>query len=397
MSMKENNILFIDNHILTWYNERNRKFTSTFIFGVSAMSRYAANERRQRMKLTTVKRLICAALAAATLLAGAPAFAAEGSQTAAYWRNAPVVEGNTAYCWNEAGKQTFYLKYSEEIWAPLRTVAEWMGKDLVKDANAKSFSLSGSKTPLYRDQVQKDKGEQGIYDALSADAYLAKMKEAVPVTVLSGARLTVDGKAIAITGTNNKPASMISWDGDVYIPLSTAAKMMNMVVKHNKRTPVIDGVECPEIESLYIRTQLTDEQLTACKTYATTLKTVFDAYNENLNQDVSTMEAADQTINTLLGYMYTLKNTPKPDVRLLDKEYAAIQSAADEAIKVYKGIQQMIQNKEDLQRIQFAIEVDWEFKGYPKRQLGLRQQSAELMGANAMIHVLYLYNSVFEI
>jgi len=95
--------------------------------------------------------------------------------------------------------------------------------------------------------------------------------------------------------------------------------------------------------------------------------------------------------------MYTLKNTPKPDVRLLDKEYAAIQSAADEAIKVYKGIQQMIQNKEDLQRIQFAIEVDWEFKGYPKRQLGLRQQSAELMGANAMIHVLYLYNSVFEI
>ncbi len=346
--------------------------------------------------MNLAKRFLCAVLAGAAMITAAPAFAADAAKTAAYWRAAPIVEGNTAYCWNEQGKQTFYLAYDNEVYAPLRTVAEWMGKDLAKDAAGKAFTLSGSKTPLFRDQAYSDRGEERVYSSLSADAYLAKMKEPVPVTPISGAKLTVDGKAVTITGAEDKAASLLSWSGDTYVPLRTAAKMMNMTANYTKRTPELNGTKLPEIDNIYIHTKLTDEQLAACKTYADTLKKVFDDYNANLNPDVSTMEAADAAIQKLIGYMNTLKQTQKPDVRMLDKEYASMQSAADEALKVYKEIEQMIKNKEDLKRIQFAITVDYQFIGYPERQLGLNQRGAASLGTDAMVHVFKLYNNVYE-
>lgn len=175
-----------------------------------------------------------------------------------------------------------------------------------------------------------------------------------------------------------------------------AGKAFTLSGSKTPRTPEPNGTKLPEIDNIYIHTKLTDEQLAACKTYADTLKKVFDDYNANLNQDVSTMEAADAAIKKLIGYMNTLKQTPKPDVRMLDREYALIQSAADEALKVYKEIEQMIKDKAGLKRIQFAITVDWQFNGYPERQPGLYQRGAESLGGDATMHVFKLYNNVYE-
>ena len=175
-----------------------------------------------------------------------------------------------------------------------------------------------------------------------------------------------------------------------------AGKAFTLSGSKTPRTPELNGTKLPEIDNIYIHTKLTDEQLAACKTYADTLKKVFDDYNANLNPDVSTMEAADAAIQKLIGYMKTLKQTQKPDVRMLDKEYASMQSAADEALKVYKEIEQMIKNKEDLKRVQFAITVDYQFIGYPERQLGLNQRGAASLGTDAMVHVFKLYNNVYE-
>lgn len=343
------------------------------------------------------KNLICAALAAVTTLSGVPAFAADAGQTAAIHRDSPVVEGNRAYCWNEAGKQTFYLEYNKEVYAPLRTVAEWMGKDLTKDAGGKVFTLSGSKTPLFRDQAYPDKGEKNIYSDLSSDAYLAKMEEPVPVTLLGDVRILVDGKAIAVTAADGKSAKPLSWSGDVYIPLGTAAKMMNMEIKYTERTPVSNGMELPKIESIYIHTKLTDAELAACKTYADAVKKVFDEYDTKvLNPDVSTMEAASAAVQKCIGYMNTLKQIPKPDVRMLDREYTEMIADADEALKGFQTVAQMIQNKEDLKKVQFAILTDWQLKGYPEYSLDFYQERMTVLGVSAVHHALYIYNYVYE-
>lgn len=57
------------------------------------------------MKL--MKRLMCAALAAAALLSSAPAFAAEAPETAVFWSHSIYVEGNEAYSWNDGGSGCF--------------------------------------------------------------------------------------------------------------------------------------------------------------------------------------------------------------------------------------------------------------------------------------------------
>lgn len=343
-----------------------------------------------------IKRLFCTVLAGMAMMTAAPAFAADSTQTASYWRPAPVVEGNKAYCWNEAGKQTFYLEYNKEVYAPLRTVAEWMGKDLAKDAGGKAFTLSGSKTPLFREEARSDKGEENIYSSLTSDAYSAKLEEPVSVSPLGSTRLTVDGKAVTVIGAEGKPASLISWAGDVYVPLHTAAKMMNMDIKYTQRVPELGGTQLPSIENIYIHSKLTEAQLTACKTYADAVKKVFDDYNKNLNPDVSTMEAASAYIQKMIGYMNTLKTTPKPDVRMLDAEYTAMIASADEALKGYQSIAQMIQNKTELKKVQFAIQVDYQLKGYPERTLDFYQQGARALGINAVHHALYIYNYVYE-
>lgn len=344
-----------------------------------------------------LKRLLCAALAGMAMVTAAPAFAVDASLTASIFLHSPVVEGNLAYCWNEAGKQTFYLEYNKEVYAPLRTVAEWMGKDLTKDAGGKAYTLNGSKTPLFRNQALSENGEEDIYDYLTGDARRAKLEEPVPVTLLSDVRLMVDGKAVAVTDAENKAAKLLSWSGDVYVPLRTAAKMMNMEIKYTERVPVANGTELPKIESIYIHTKLTDAQQAACKTYADTVKKVFDEYNEALNPDVSTMEAANAAVQKWIGYMNTLKQTPKPDVRMLDKQYTEMLADADEALKGYQSIAKMIKDKADLKKIQFAILTDWQLKGYPEVTLNFYQQRAASLGANAVHHALYIYNYVYEI
>lgn len=179
------------------------------------------------MKLFT--RMICAILALATILSGAPAFAADAGKTASIWNERITVEGNQAYCRNEAGKETFFLSYGGAVYVPLRTAAEWLGKDLTKSGN--TFTLSGSKSPVYQEQLPSS---ETVFGSVSTEEYWTRIKAPVPITVLSDAKLTVDGTAAALTDSTGKPVSLIDWNGEAYLPARSAAQLLGMDIKYQQ-------------------------------------------------------------------------------------------------------------------------------------------------------------------
>lgn len=303
------------------------------------------------MKLIT--RLMCAVLALAIILSGAPAFAADAGKTASIWNERITVEGNQAYCRNEAGKETFFLSYGGAVYIPLRTAAEWLGKDLTKSGN--TFTLSGSKSPVYQEQLSRS---ENIFGNLDAKSYLAKINTPVSVTVLSGAKLIVDGTSQSV--------SMIDWNGAAYLPSRSVAQLLGMDIKYQQYFKTDEnGKRVPNGAAIYMRTKLSDAQQAACSEYVKKLDDAVEGI-QNLYSSVNTesYEAADATVSQFLAYVRVMKDTPKPDCRIFDNGYAQMQTAADEAIKACEQVKQMIQNKEDLAKIRYAIREDLSCESY---------------------------------
>ena len=311
------------------------------------------------MKLFT--RMICAILALTTILSGAPAFAADAGKTASIWNERITVEGNQAYCRNEAGKETFFLSYGGAVYVPLRTAAEWLGKDLTKSGN--TFTLSGSKSPVYQEQLPSS---ETVFGSVSTEEYWTRIKTPVPITMLSDAKLMVNGTAAALTDSTGKPVSLIDWNGEAYLPARSAAQLLGMDIKYQQyfRTDE-NGKKVPNGAAIYMRTKLTDAQMSACSEYVKKLNDAVEGI-QNLYSSVNTesYEAADTTVSQFLAYVRVMKDTPKPDCRIFDNGYAQMQTAADEAIKACEQVKQMIQNKEDLAKIRYAIREDLSCEGY---------------------------------
>ena len=311
------------------------------------------------MKL--IIRLMCAVLTLTTILSGAPAFAADAGKTASIWNERITVEGNQAYCRNESGKETFFLSYGGAVYVPLRTAAEWLGKDLTKSGN--TFTLSGSKSPVYQEQLPSS---ETVFGSVSTEEYWTRIKAPVPITVLSDAKLMVNGTAAALTDSTGKPVSLIDWNGEAYLPARSAAQLLGMDIKYQQyfRTDE-NGKKVPNGATIYMRTSLTDAQITACREYTTKIyeaakgiQTIFSSVN------TKSYEAADATVSQFLTYVRILKDTPKPDCHIFDNSYAKMQESADEAIKACEQVKQMIQNKEDLAKIRYAIREDLSCEGY---------------------------------
>lgn len=311
------------------------------------------------MKL--IIRLMCAVLTLTTILSGAPAFAADAGKTASIWNERITVEGNQAYCRNEAGKQTFSLSYGGAVYVPLRTAAEWLGKDLTKSGN--TFTLSGSKSPVYQEQLSI---YETVFGSLSAEEYQSKVKAPVSITVLSDAKLMVDGTAAALTDSTGKPVSLIDWNGTAYLPARTTAELLGMDIKYQQHYKTDEkGKKVPHGAAIYMRTKLTDAQMTACREYVKKLdEAELGIRNIYVSVNTESYEAADATVSQFLTYVRIMKDTPKPDCHLFDISYQKLQEAADEAIKACEQVKQMIQNKEELTKIHYAIREDLACRGY---------------------------------
>ena len=304
-----------------------------------------------------MKKLISLLLTLAMLLSGVSAFAADASGTAVYYMDNIYVEGNFAVCWNADGKRTFPLSYDNSVYIPLRTAAEWMGKDAAVSPDGKTFSLSGNHEPLYRGDAEED-----IYDSLGKEERKAKLSQPVSVSVLNGAKLLLDGNTVALTDSEGKAVPMIAWDNEPYLPVRPLAEMMKMELAYAKRTT--------QGGTIFLRTPVTDEQLKACRAYIASLNTALPRFTALFGQDqkmgeyLDHMDTAHKAVEECLALARSFKNTPKPDCTLLDALYKELQTEADQVIAGCNRASQLINNGADLKEIQYVMYNNWTGEGY---------------------------------
>lgn len=316
--------------------------------------------------MKVVKQLLCMALAAVTMLSGVSAFAADASAKATIWRNDMWVEGNLAYPRNTAGKETYYLNKGGFIYVPLRTAAEWLGKDLTVSADGKTLTLSGTKTPVYQDELPLS---ETLFGELSGDAFDAKLKEEQTVTVVDGASLMLDGKAVS-SGDTKIPSNanlVIRWENELYIPVRTAANMLGMEVKYYQYKISDNPDDTRYGEKLFLRTPLTDAQLQACKAYFEAVKPAAKTLQGSftpLYSSINTKADAEAAVSKLLENVRAIKNAQKPDCHLIDSIYADIQAEADRAIAACEQVQAQIKQMDDIEKIRYLVREDYTGKTY---------------------------------
>lgn len=312
------------------------------------------------------KRVLCMALAVVSMLSGVSAFAADTSAKATIWRNDMWVEGNLAYPRNAAGKETYYLSKGGFIYVPLRTAAEWLGKDLSVSADGKTLTLSGTKTPVYQESLPRS---ETLYGELSGNALQAKLKEDQTVTVVDGASIVLDGKTVSteqklIPGNGNL---VLRWNDELYIPVRTAANMLGMEVKYYQYKISDNPDDRRYGEMLFLRTPLTDAQLQACKAYFEAVKpaarTLADSFTP-MYSSINTKADAEAAVSKLLENVRTIKDAKKPDCRLIDSIYADIQAEADRAITACEQVQAQIKQMDDIEKIRYLVREDYTGETY---------------------------------
>lgn len=294
------------------------------------------------MKL--MKRLMCAALAAAALLSSAPAFAAEAPKTASIWIHSIYIDGRRGSCRNSDNLEMYHLSYNNAVYTAVHTAAEWMGKDMIRSSDGKTITLSGSKAPVFHSDYA-----DCIYTYLiaerGAEAFHAKVAEPIPVKVLTDTKLVLDG--------TEKPTTIIDRDGVPFIPIRTVAEMMGMDIKYA-------SADYGRQATIYLRTPLTDAELKACQDYLAAVSSVSTCLPlwGSINT-YKTVEDFDKALEQALGYMNLYKSTPKPDCRLMSSRLQEADQMADEAILACNTVRQMIKDGADRDTIYFVSGVDW--------------------------------------
>lgn len=260
-------------------------------------------------------------------LFGVSAFAVD-TATTPVWDEDIYVEGNRADCMDASGQPLYPLNYNGSIYIPLRTAAEWMGKDVAQSMDGTTFSLSGNKEPVYHRNDRIDE----------------KRASTAAVAVLLRAQLRLDGSTMDLTDAYGKAADIIVCGGEPYLPIRSVASTLGMSLKYTK-------------ETIYMRTPLTGEQLEACKAYADTLRsasrefTSLFGYDQSYIANLGQLSTAMRSIELSRSYAQTLRDEKRPDCKLLTGFYAEIDALADDIIKGCDLAEQLIQTNAPLEQV----------------------------------------------
>ena len=290
------------------------------------------------------KRLICAVFAFLMMLPGISAFAADATAIVSIWDHDLYVEGNLAACLDASGKPLYPLSCGGSIYVPLRTAAEWMGKDLTKSADGKTFALSGTKEPVYHDRVTSS----------------VKSANTAAITVLSGAQLRLDGNAVSLTDASGKAVNIISSNGEPYLPVRSVASMLGMSLKY---------VGAPD-EIIYMRTPLTDEQLKACKEYLSALSNYRMEFlnlfgqGQSFNQNLAQLSTAMKSVEICRAHAQKFKDEKRPDCKLLNPLYKELDQVIAMTEKGCDLAEQLIQVNAPLEQVVYVLHEDYSGQSY---------------------------------
>ena len=266
------------------------------------------------------KKMLCAALAAAAALGNSSALAANVTGRADFWVCPMFVEGMQVYSWTPDGQENEYLSYKGTIYVQLRTVAEWMGKEVNWDGGTKTIALSGSVAPVYHDRAGSGKEK-------STEAYDQWIAAGAAVTERPDITVTLDGTVQSLKDASGKPVCPIAYNGTNYLPLRAVAELSGMTVKYQGKDSASGR------EAVFLKSAREGSEMDAYKAYVDTLskQNIFPGMT---TEALDSIDACRQQVQRCKAAMETLKSAPKPEGGLLDQYYEKMCLRADEAIAV---------------------------------------------------------------
>ncbi len=273
------------------------------------------------------KRMVCAALAAAALYGNLAACAADA---AGFWMHPMFVEGRQVYSWGTDGQSKQYLSYRGTIYVPLRTVAEWIGKEVGWDDKTLTISLSGSTAPVFHEERGKDNLE-----AMSDHELEAWRNQKVTVEERPDITVCLDGAAQDLKDASGKPVSPVSYQGTTYLPLRAVAGLTGMDVKYQ---PASEGGE-----AVFLKHTLSAAELSAYQAYLDTLPKQ-SALAAMKSSDLHSIKDCKARVQAYREMMETLKNTPCPEGGLLAPNHEKMLARVEEALEVCSAAEQAIDN-----------------------------------------------------
>ncbi|MDR3766990.1 MAG: copper amine oxidase N-terminal domain-containing protein [Butyricicoccus sp.] len=187
-------------------------------------------------------RIAVGALLAGILAAGsaAPAFAA-GTATAQAWRNLLYVEGTPVQCVDAKGAAMPFLEYQGSVYVTLRSVGQWMGKEVGWDAATQTVLLSGEREP-----------------ETQASTTYAPEQGSLTIEPAPEVKIQVDGQVRSFTGADGKPVYPLLYRDTTYLPVRAVGELLGLEVEWSQEGAV---------ESVRIQNALTESQRQQLETY----------------------------------------------------------------------------------------------------------------------------------
>lgn len=170
------------------------------------------------------------------------------------------VDGLGAYAVSADGYQIDALCYDDTFYYPIRTVGEWMGKQVGWDASTNTITLSG----------QTDKVYHTLYDT-AFTAYPYSSRDSVPVEERPDVTILLDGQAQVYRDAAGKAVPPLFLGGSAYIPLRQIAAMSGMEIAWQEESETQAAV-------IALYTPLDAAQQAACEDYFTQMQPLIDAY-----------------------------------------------------------------------------------------------------------------------
>lgn len=315
----------------------------------------------------TWKKLTLTALAGAALTTCA--FAAPQDVHAALYTDSVYVEGREVYCWNPAGKQTNYISYNGTTYVPIRTVGEWMGKNVSWDEASKSIMLSGTAEKVYRDETE---GE------ISTETLVKLRDEGMTVKLHDDIKVVVDGKEQAFKNAKGEAVYPINYNNMNYLPVRSIGELLGMSVKYLPKTD-------HSYSAVFLRTPLTDAQVQEGLKYVKTLEELesyknpdhklpasliskFDALYSAASQkgsrasdsmflsfksywDKATLEESKAFTAAARTAIQKMIDTPCPELAILKTSHTKMVEAAQNSLAAFQKVQEAIDSGSDAETI----------------------------------------------
>ena len=228
------------------------------------------------------KKLALTISTCALLATGMSAFAVSDVHATLY-TDSVYVEGREVYCWNLAGKQTNYVSYNDTIYAPIRTVGEWMGKTVSWDESTKTINLNGTAEKVYRDEAE---GE------IDVETLIKRRDEGMTVELRDDIKVVVDGKEQAFKNAKGEAVYPINYNNMNYLPVRNIGELLGMSVKYLPKTD-------HSYSSVFLRTPLTDAQVQEDLQYVKTLETLESYKNPDHKLPASLTAKFDERYNAI--------------------------------------------------------------------------------------------------